>query len=193
MHNSTPLLHPRPKYWVLQNILHKTQTEQTFWSTQNFPGLRSKGTSKYPSRWNAKHRSFVFNRRQNLDWINGIRWMLWRVISLTRLAFSQLIRWYKMLGSWESFFPERLMTKPCYILVNHHVLVWNQDITDLCSPGCCCKEFHLASAADGLVKRREGSLSATTHFTPGFPYIPEHNSPSASQRTQQQARRIDFP
>ena len=126
-----------------------------------------------------------FNRRQNLDWRNGITWMLWRVISLTRLAFSQLIPWSKMLGGWESFFKERLMTKPRYILVNHHVLVWNRDITDLCSLGCCWQEFHLASPNDGLVKRREVSLLATTHFIPGFPYILEHNLPSASQRTQQ--------
>lgn len=28
-------------------------------------------------------------------------------------------------------------------------------------------------------------MSATTHFIPGFPYIPEHNLPSASWRTQQ--------
>ena len=46
----------------------------------------------------------------------------------------------------------------------------------------------MASPDDGLVKRREVSFLATTHFIPGFPYNLEHNLPSASQRTQQRGQ-----
>lgn len=101
------------------------------------------------------------------------------------LAFPQFIQ--SPGPEKENSFQERLVGR-CFVVVIH--LGGKPGNPDLWPPVSRWRWFHLASADDGLVKRREASL-APAHFIPMFSIVPElenshvpcrkHKSPAASR------------